>query len=166
MELQWGKGSKCADLEDQWPAFDYLPVVLHSINKERTSKQSSVQTAMDGIMLHRERKTQFLNDRSGSSHSWSWPQGSPLNTVRRLSKKKLPKGCFCSCVTHHQAPFLFQRHSSLIVTIWSWLHFMSKVALSVFQQVRVSCAPFLNRLCFELSLKHVHCNWRWTVLSY
>lgn len=52
MELESGKGSKCADLEEQWPDFDYLPLVLHSINKERTSKQFSVQAAQDGIMPH------------------------------------------------------------------------------------------------------------------
>lgn len=52
MELESGKGSKCADLEDQRPDFDYLAVVLHSINKERTNKQFSVQAAQDGIIPH------------------------------------------------------------------------------------------------------------------
>lgn len=137
-----------------------------STRRERASSAQYIPAARDGIISHEGRKMWSLNDRSGSSHLWAWPQGSPLKTVRKWSKKKLPNCCFHSCVARDEAPFLSQLHSSLIITGLNWLELMSKVALSNFQQVRVSCAPFLHKLCFGLSPNHVQRNWRWIWFSY
>lgn len=90
MELDSRKGSECADLEDQWPDFDYLLAVVCSINKERTSKQFSVQAAQDGTMPHWGQKMWFLNDGSGSSHLWSQPQSSSLQT-EEIFKEETPQ---------------------------------------------------------------------------